>query len=138
MSMECQVNVKSQSELDIGGRETCFPIFFIFFKRVVNHSGMQKYFFQPLPPSQGTFPTFFLNLPLWKISLLNFYVSLADFNFKNLPRNLLSFIYFCSNICILFQIIYLIFIAKLENNISVSQFCENLAALAADTLLNYL
>ena len=24
MSMECQVNVKSQSELDIGGRETCF------------------------------------------------------------------------------------------------------------------
>ena len=23
MSMECQVNVKSQSELDIGGRETC-------------------------------------------------------------------------------------------------------------------
>ena len=22
--MECQVNVKSQSELDIGGRETCF------------------------------------------------------------------------------------------------------------------
>ena len=24
MSGECQVNVKSQSELDIGGRETCF------------------------------------------------------------------------------------------------------------------
>ena len=24
MSVECQVNVKSQSELDIGGRETCF------------------------------------------------------------------------------------------------------------------
>ena len=23
MSLECQVNVKSQSELDIGGRETC-------------------------------------------------------------------------------------------------------------------
>ena len=23
MSVECQVNVKSQSELDIGGRETC-------------------------------------------------------------------------------------------------------------------
>ena len=23
MSMECQVNVKSQSEIDIGGRETC-------------------------------------------------------------------------------------------------------------------
>ena len=22
--MECQVNIKSQSELDIGGRETCF------------------------------------------------------------------------------------------------------------------
>ena len=26
MSGECQVNVKSQSELDIGGRETCFLI----------------------------------------------------------------------------------------------------------------
>ena len=26
MSMECQVNVKSQSELDIGGRETCLDI----------------------------------------------------------------------------------------------------------------
>ena len=25
MSVECQVNVKSQSELDIGGRETCSP-----------------------------------------------------------------------------------------------------------------
>ena len=24
MSGECQVNIKSQSELDIGGRETCF------------------------------------------------------------------------------------------------------------------
>ena len=24
--MECQVNVKSQSELDIGGRETCFNL----------------------------------------------------------------------------------------------------------------
>ena len=24
-SVECQVNVKSQSELDIGGRETCYP-----------------------------------------------------------------------------------------------------------------
>ena len=24
MSGECQVNVKSQSELDIGGRETCY------------------------------------------------------------------------------------------------------------------
>ena len=24
MSVECQVNVKSQSELDIGGRETCY------------------------------------------------------------------------------------------------------------------
>ena len=23
MSVECQVNLKSQSELDIGGRETC-------------------------------------------------------------------------------------------------------------------
>ena len=23
MSVECQVNIKSQSELDIGGRETC-------------------------------------------------------------------------------------------------------------------
>ena len=23
MSVECQVNVKSQSELDVGGRETC-------------------------------------------------------------------------------------------------------------------
>ena len=27
--MECQVNVKSQSELDIGGRETCLLTFFI-------------------------------------------------------------------------------------------------------------
>ena len=26
MSGECQVNVKSQSELDIGGRETCYYI----------------------------------------------------------------------------------------------------------------
>ena len=26
MSVECQVNVKSQSELDIGGRETCWCI----------------------------------------------------------------------------------------------------------------
>ena len=26
MSVECQVNVKSQSELDIGGRETCLII----------------------------------------------------------------------------------------------------------------
>ena len=25
--MECQVNVISQSELDIGGRETCYPFF---------------------------------------------------------------------------------------------------------------
>ena len=24
MSVECQVNIKSQSELDIGGRETCY------------------------------------------------------------------------------------------------------------------
>ena len=32
MSVECQVHVKSQSELDIGGRETCFSFFsgFIF------------------------------------------------------------------------------------------------------------
>ena len=27
MSGECQVNVKSQSELDIGGRETCLDKF---------------------------------------------------------------------------------------------------------------
>ena len=27
MSGECQVNVKSQSELDIGGRETCWPFY---------------------------------------------------------------------------------------------------------------
>ena len=26
MSVECQVNFKSQSELDIGGRETCLSI----------------------------------------------------------------------------------------------------------------
>ena len=26
MSVECQVNVKSQSELDIGGRETCYNL----------------------------------------------------------------------------------------------------------------
>ena len=29
MSVECQVNVKSQSELDIGGRETCFPLSYL-------------------------------------------------------------------------------------------------------------
>ena len=29
-SGEFQVNVKSQSELDIGGRETCFTLFFFF------------------------------------------------------------------------------------------------------------
>ena len=28
MSGECQVNVKSQSELDIGGRETCISVFY--------------------------------------------------------------------------------------------------------------
>ena len=27
MSVKCQVNVKSQSELDIGGRETCCSVF---------------------------------------------------------------------------------------------------------------
>ena len=27
MSVECQVDVKSQSELDIGGRETCFNLY---------------------------------------------------------------------------------------------------------------
>ena len=27
MSGECQVNVKSQSEFDIGGRETCLSVF---------------------------------------------------------------------------------------------------------------
>ena len=27
VSGECQVNVKSQSELDIGGRETCISLF---------------------------------------------------------------------------------------------------------------
>ena len=30
MSVECQVNVKSQSELDIGGRETCHLFLFKF------------------------------------------------------------------------------------------------------------
>ena len=35
MSMECQVNVKSQSELDIGGRETCWSCFFIEHDKVV-------------------------------------------------------------------------------------------------------
>ena len=30
MSVECQVNVKSQSELDIGGRETCLNLYFIY------------------------------------------------------------------------------------------------------------
>ena len=29
MSGECQVNVKSQYELDIGGRETCFTLNFV-------------------------------------------------------------------------------------------------------------
>ena len=29
MSGECQVNVKSQSELDIGGRETCSKLLLI-------------------------------------------------------------------------------------------------------------
>ena len=28
MSVECQVNVKYQSELDIGGRETCYFVLF--------------------------------------------------------------------------------------------------------------
>ena len=32
MSVECQVNVKSQSELDIGGRETC--MFLMHFARI--------------------------------------------------------------------------------------------------------
>ena len=27
MSVECQVSIKSQSELDIGGRETCFSLY---------------------------------------------------------------------------------------------------------------
>ena len=27
MSVECQVNVESQSELDIGGRETCMILY---------------------------------------------------------------------------------------------------------------
>ena len=31
MSMECQVNVKSQSELDIGGRETCSLLVYLDF-----------------------------------------------------------------------------------------------------------
>ena len=26
MSVECQVNIKSQPELDIGGRETCYTL----------------------------------------------------------------------------------------------------------------
>ena len=30
MSGECQVNVKSQSELDIGGRETCYYLILYF------------------------------------------------------------------------------------------------------------
>ena len=29
MSVECQVHVKSQSELDIGGRETCFLLIYL-------------------------------------------------------------------------------------------------------------
>ena len=33
MSGECQVHVKSQSELDIGGRETCF---FVRFNGIAN------------------------------------------------------------------------------------------------------
>ena len=36
MSMECQVNVKSQSELDIGGRETC--CLFVSYLNIEHHS----------------------------------------------------------------------------------------------------
>ena len=35
MSMECQVNVKSQSELDIGGRETCKEYVFFVLREVL-------------------------------------------------------------------------------------------------------
>ena len=34
MSVECQVHVKSQSELDIGGRETC--IYFLLLKQNID------------------------------------------------------------------------------------------------------
>ena len=48
--------------------------------------------------------------------------------FSELAR-LFSFIHFCSNLCVLFRMISLSFIADLENNIPVSQFCENLCCL---------
>ena len=39
MSGECQVNVKSQSELDIGGRETCLPLSCLISYLAVNPGG---------------------------------------------------------------------------------------------------
>ena len=44
MSVECQVNIKSQSELDIGGRENCHLFLFKF--QVKNHIflSMKDYF----------------------------------------------------------------------------------------------
>ena len=38
MSVECQVNIKSQSELDIGGRETCLITIFIYAAQQVHLS----------------------------------------------------------------------------------------------------
>jgi len=45
MSVECQVNIKSQSELDIGGRETCLvpkpfsPSYIFSLKKSMNLNG---------------------------------------------------------------------------------------------------
>ena len=35
MSVECQVNSKSQSELDIGGRETCLVYYNVFIQLAI-------------------------------------------------------------------------------------------------------
>ena len=52
MSMECQVNVKSQSELDIGGRETYYVLCMYVF---CPHSGPKR---ETAPKSAAFFFTF--------------------------------------------------------------------------------
>ena len=44
MSGECQVNVKSQSELDIGGRETCYYNFHVISKKKQHENKNRKSF----------------------------------------------------------------------------------------------
>ena len=54
MSMECQVNVKSQSELDIGGRETCMGSKSVLMQRNrKERSGVPS---GPSPKFKGTYP----------------------------------------------------------------------------------